>query len=58
MNEFDAEGLFEAEAEAMAKIEAMRRDNPDVVSAIVEMTLMASPNAGPIRILRELEALS
>lgn len=30
--------------------------HPDLVPAIYEMTLIASPNAGPVRILREILA--
>lgn len=50
----DYSALTEAEAEAIIdRIEAAR---PELVAGIIEATLMASPTAGPIRLLREIDA--
>jgi hypothetical protein len=42
------------EAEAEAEIERLWEANPEVTEAIISAVEIASPTAGPIRILREL----
>jgi len=50
----DFDSLTDREAELLVQGHIDRRG--EVAWAIIEMTLLASPGAGPVRVLRELEA--
>lgn len=52
-----AEEIELTDKQARARIKALRDEHPEVVEAIIASVRIASPLAGPVRILAEVEAV-
>lgn len=52
-----AEEIELTDKQARARIKALRAEHPEVVEAVIASVRIASPLAGPVRILAEIEAV-